>query len=112
MKNKVSIFDVAKYFIWFGKEVGDPVTHLKLQKLCYYAEAMYLAIYGERLTGENFQAWPHGPVSKKLYDKYKDYRWRVITTSVVKPRFSAKVEEHLDDIAKGFFKYSAYQLEL
>ena len=52
-----SIFEVARFFL-----TKESMTHLKLQKLCYYAQAWYLTIYGQRLFNEEFQAWLHGPV--------------------------------------------------
>jgi len=50
---------------------------MKLQKLCYYAQAYSLA-EGIELFPEEFQAWQHGPVVPELYAKYRDYQWRVI----------------------------------
>lgn len=50
---------------------------MKLQKLCYYAQAYSLAQGGE-LFPEDFQAWQHGPVVPELYAKYRDYQWRAI----------------------------------
>jgi len=48
----------------------EPVTHLKLQKLLYYAQGAYLAIYGVPLFNEDIVAWEHGPVVKEVYDKF------------------------------------------
>jgi uncharacterized phage-associated protein len=50
---------------------------MKLQKLCYYAQAYSLA-QGQELFPEDFQAWQHGPVVPDLYTKYRDYQWRAI----------------------------------
>jgi len=62
-----SILDIAEYFLGIEK-----MTHKKLQKLCYYAYAWYFAIKGERLCYDAcFQAWVHGPVSRKLWDRFK-----------------------------------------
>ena len=49
------------------------MTHKKLQKLCYYAKAWYLAIYDTNLIDEDFEAWVHGAVQPELYQKYKGY---------------------------------------
>ncbi|WP_051585896.1 Panacea domain-containing protein [Caldanaerobius polysaccharolyticus] len=69
--DKPSIFDVAKTFLFM-----DSMTHKKLQKLCYYAQAWHLALYnGERLFDANFEAWIHGPVCRELYNVYKVYGW-------------------------------------
>ena len=65
------IFEVADWFL--SKE---PMTHKKLQKLCYYYKAWGLALYNRDLLPDAvFQAWVHGPVCPTLYQKYKGYGW-------------------------------------
>lgn len=66
--------DVAHWFL-----SKAPMTHKKIQKLCYYAQAWYCALYdGTPLFQEEIQAWVHGPVIPALYPKYADYRWNEI----------------------------------
>ena len=45
---------------------GD-VSHMKLQKLLYYANGWWLATTGGRLLNENPQVWRYGPVYNWLY---------------------------------------------
>lgn len=66
----ITIFDVAISFLTMGS-----MTHKKLQKLCYYAQAWYLALYKERLLNIYFEAWVHGPVCPDLYHQYKENGW-------------------------------------
>lgn len=54
-------------------EVYEGITHLKLQKLLYYAQGVFLAITGKRLFKEQIEAWQHGPVVAKVYDEYKKF---------------------------------------
>ena len=49
-----------------------PMSHLKLQKLLYLIEGYHLAYFTESLIDDEFQAWTHGPVSRKVYDSLKD----------------------------------------
>lgn len=63
-----SIFGLAKAFLLL-----ESMTHKKLQKLCYYAKAWYLALYDANLIDEDFQAWVHGAVQPGLYQQYKKY---------------------------------------
>lgn len=65
--------DVAKWFLH-----KTPMTHKKLQKLCYYAQAWNCALYGEPLFDDEIQAWVHGPVVVSLYPQYADYGWKDI----------------------------------
>lgn len=72
-KSKYSIFDVANWFL-----LKETMTHKKLQKLCYYAQAWFYAVKNERLTDTVFEAWVHGPVSPVLYDKFKGFGFSAI----------------------------------
>lgn len=65
-----SILEVAQYFL-----SRDSMTHKKLQKLCYYAQAWYYTITGIPLVDSNFEAWVHGPVAPELYHVYKQWGW-------------------------------------
>ena len=57
-----TVFDVADYFIvrtWCDCESGlndDLMTHLKLQKLVYYAQGFSLAYNNEQLFDEIIEA--------------------------------------------------------
>ena len=62
------VFDLADAFLCI-----DSMTHKKLQKLCYYAKAWYLAINDTNIITEPFEAWVHGAVQPALYQKYKVY---------------------------------------
>ena len=62
------IFALARTFLYLA-----PMTHKKLQKLCYYAKAWYLALYDENIVEEQFEAWVHGAVQPELYNKYRIY---------------------------------------
>lgn len=65
------IRDVANWFL-----AQESMTHKKLQKLCYYAQAWYCALYdGTPLFEDPIQAWVHGPVVASLYPLYSDYKW-------------------------------------
>ncbi len=73
------IKDVAQYFLLLAdREAGDSITHLKLQKLCYYAQAWHLADYGDPLFDAEFEAWAHGPANRELYKIYADHKWNSI----------------------------------
>lgn len=112
----LSIFDVANFIISFGKEHGDWFSYLKLQKLCYYAEAYYLAMFDKPLTGESFEAWATGPISKKLWAEMKENNyehWKVVDyNETERPSISRDIESFLIEFYAAFSGYSSYQLEL
>lgn len=70
---RYSIYDVAD---WFLSKAA--MTHKKLQKLCYYAQAWSYALKNRRLIRADFQAWVHGPVSPALYDRFKNFGYDTI----------------------------------
>ena len=72
-RQRENIFDLANSFLYI-----ESMTHKKLQKLCYYAKAWYLAIYGENLITEQFEAWVHGAVQPDLYQEYKYFGFSYI----------------------------------
>lgn len=76
--------DIAKWFLAKNKseiiehetssddyEVYEGITHLKLQKLLYFAQGIYLALNNDVLFSDDIVAWQHGPVVKCVYDEYK-----------------------------------------
>lgn len=71
-KNKIDL--VARYFL---KNGGD-ITPMALQKLLYYAQSFYFAIFSESLFENDCQAWAHGPVYPEVYYKYKNYGFNPI----------------------------------
>lgn len=67
-----NIIDVAKYFLnKLNLEPESSITPLKLQKLCYYAQAWSMVGDDKELFKEDFQALAHVPAKPKLYDLYK-----------------------------------------
>ena len=65
---KMDSIVLANYIL---KHYG-PMSHLKLQKLLFYCDAYSLAYFGEEIVEDKFEAWVHGPVSRKVYDSLKD----------------------------------------
>lgn len=58
-----TVHDVAAYVL----DKRGPMTAMKLQKLCYYAQAWHLVWEEQPLFGERFEAWANGPVCPDLY---------------------------------------------
>ena len=60
-----NVFDAAKYIL---EQLGEMST-MKLQKLCYYAQAWSLVWDDVPLFNEEFEAWANGPVCPELFYK-------------------------------------------
>jgi uncharacterized phage-associated protein len=113
--NKLSCFDVAKYFLWVANEQNTPISNLKLQKLVYYAQAWHLAINGQALFAEDFQAWVHGPVNPALYHEYKRFGWMPIQDDIegdsVVSKFTDDILSLLQEVTDEYLTCDAYDLE-
>jgi uncharacterized phage-associated protein len=67
-----SALNIADIFIQKGLDENVPVTNMKLQKMIYIANGLYMAISGgSPLIRERVEAWPYGPVIKSVYDQFK-----------------------------------------
>ena len=67
MTKPVGVLDVAAYIL---NKTGAVET-MKLQKLCFYAQAWSLVRDDGPLFGEPIEAWTKGPVIRELYNQHK-----------------------------------------
>ena len=106
-KEQPSIEDLAQWFL-----SKAPMTHKKLQKLCYYAVAWGYALYGKQIfKDDSFEAWIHGPVSPTLYQKYKNNGWEIIKQSKKTPNFSEETTYLLESVWKTYGDKNGDELE-
>ena len=101
-----TIQQIAQWFL--GKE---SMTHKKLQKLFYYAQAWHLALHGNELFAERFEAWVHGPVSPVLYSIYADYGWEKIPSETSQPILDEASEGILQAVWNTYGSFDGDQLE-
>ena len=71
----MKVIDVARWFCKNNPQASanDSNGNIVIQKLCYYAQAMHLAVYNEPLFEEKILAWEKGPVVEEVYKTYKYY---------------------------------------
>lgn len=104
-------YDIALYFLFRAKELGagDTISNLKMQKMLYYAQGHYLALFDEPLFNDEIQAWRYGPVVKKVYDKFSLYKDLSIDFKELE-NYDNKVynEQHLDFLPFIFNKYNSF----
>ncbi len=100
-------------------EVYEGISHLKLQKLLYYAQGVYLSLNkGNKLFNEKIIAWEHGPVVKEVYSIYKDNKRNSIdfVSSEENDKVISKIESNTDVsyilnlVYDNFAIYTAWQL--
>lgn len=101
---------IAQYFIY---KCGD-ITPLALQKLLYYAQGFYKTFFGEFLFNDDCEAWAHGPVYRKIYDKYRAYTYNFIEQYIdfeIEDILNEDKKTLLDVIIKSFGYYNGKALE-
>lgn len=114
---KVESTELANYIL----AVVGPMNHLKLQKLIYYLEAYHLAYFDQSLINDEFEAWLHGPVSRQIWDYYKQIAniYDVISVAgnieTVKKSFEQRItddqKDFINDVLNEYGGESAYNLE-
>ncbi|MDO4628609.1 MAG: DUF4065 domain-containing protein [Planctomycetia bacterium] len=104
------MFDIFTIANWFLAQ--EPMTHKKLQKLCYYAQAWYAVFFsGERLFKEDIQAWVHGPAIPEVYYRYSDYGFALIPKCNTVPNFPEDIYNLLTSVWTTYGALSADELE-
>lgn len=101
-----SVHEVAQYFL-----SRLSMSHKKLEKLCYYAQAWYLANYDKPLMPNRFEAWVHGPVSPDLYTQYRDWGWIDIPKTPPPNGLQSDELAILDAVFDTYGAYTADELE-
>lgn len=101
-----SIYEIAKYFL-----SKSNMSHKKLQKLCYYAQAWHLANYDVPLVANRFEAWVHGPVAPDLYSVYKNYGWMDIPRYNQELNLNQKTVNFLDIVYNTYGNFTGEELE-
>ncbi len=107
--------DVAKYFLAKTSEVSEAdefVSHLKLQKLLYYAQGFHLAMTGSPLFEDEICAWQHGPVVPNVWEQYKGYGRQGIEppTDFDLNRYDAETQSILEQVWTVYGQFSAWKL--
>lgn len=103
--------EVADYLLSVSKESGEAPSNLKLQKLVYYAQAWFLALYDRPLFQERIEAWIHGPVQPELYRRFKHNSYLPIEDAVVRPELPELLRHHLGEIIRVYGDAEGWELE-
>ena len=104
--------DVAKYFLVHQSSGGEPISNLKIQKLCYYAQGISLGILEKPLFFDKIENWQHGPVVEHLYHEYKSYGDSPVPqpTNLDMTLYSEEAADFLDKVYQLYGEISAWEL--
>lgn len=72
-ESKYKVLNIAEYVIQKSIDVGNPIDHLKLQKILYYIQAKFLVEKKVKCFDEPILAWRFGPVIESVYRRYNKY---------------------------------------
>lgn len=64
---------IANFFLDRADDRGINVSIMTLLKVLYFAHAWYLAKENKPLIAQQFEAWDYGPVSRVVYDQFKNF---------------------------------------
>lgn len=73
-----SVSDKILRVIAYVFEKLEEVTPFMLQKLLYFIQGIYSALYGKPVFAEDCRAWIHGPVYPEVYDLFRDFKYNPI----------------------------------
>lgn len=106
-----SVFDIANWFL--NKETMD---QKKVQKLCYYTQAWSLALNSKAIIDCQFEAWAHGPVCRKLWERLHAFAYNDIPRDTLSDSSSEITDETdkelLERVWETYKEFSGYQLEV
>ena len=70
-----SVSDKMLRVIAYVFEKLEEVTPLMLQKLLYFIQGVFSALYGRPIFEEDCRAWVHGPVYTEVYELFRDFKY-------------------------------------
>lgn len=109
MDTMFTIFDIANWFL--SKE---SMTHKKLQKLCYYAQA-WLYVFECNKVSTDYEAWVHGPVNRTLWNRFKSFGYNRIPCNELKNVATdindSDVLNVLDSVWETYGEFTDFELE-
>lgn len=100
------------------------MSHLKLQKLVYLVEGYHLAYFqGKSIVEDDFEAWAHGPVSRTLYNEFKEYsilygdikyetdKGEKLPIDIIQEKLFSSQIELIDEVIELYIKETGITLE-
>lgn len=67
------VCDVCRYVINYSNKKEYSISNLKLQKLLYFIQAVFIIDKSKQCFNDPIEAWDFGPVVPKAYREFKMY---------------------------------------
>jgi uncharacterized phage-associated protein len=105
---------IASYILSLQNEnTCEPIFNMKLQKLLYYAQGIYVAVNGadDPLFSDKIYAWERGPVIITVYQEYCRYHKRPLPRED-RPNLSEYDSLIVDEVYRAFGEFSNSELSI
>ena len=110
----IDCLNVALYFIMkaYADGVEAQMTNMKVQKLLYYSQSLYLALNNEPLFDEEIQAWRYGSVCPPAYRFYSEFEAQQLPVPGTDfwQQIPDDLKKLLEEVWENFGGYHAYLL--
>jgi uncharacterized phage-associated protein len=95
-----------------NEDEPEYLTHMRLQKLLYYAQGWSLALRQRPLFADQIQAWAHGPVVPDVYRRLRDKSDGFISPDDLadEPSLSGDDAKFVREVWETYKDYSATRL--
>lgn len=111
---KYKALDIANLYVELANSLpNDSIDNLKLNKLCYFAQAWAETKLGYKLFPEEVEAWHHGPVVPSVYHAFKICGKRPIEEPTYHFDESVLTSDELSlltDVYMTYGKYTSWSL--
>lgn len=116
--------EIAKEIIIYSNDNNYPISNLKLQKLLYFIQAIFLNEFHRACYEDTIEAWSFGPVVPSVYHNYKifgagnipkkifdkDSFASIFTDTSFGFHISSEDKKNVDEIVDDFSDYTASEL--
>ena len=91
---------------------GEIISNLKLQKLLYYMQGFFIAVFDKKLFENEIEAWQYGPVVREMYEHFKEFGSGAITLAEDAEISNLSQEDNqlFDDVMEEYGQFSAVKL--
>lgn len=91
---------------------GETISNLKLQKLLYYMQGFFIAVFDKKLFDDTIEAWQYGPVVRNAYLHFKDFGSNSISLPAETEVINMTSEEEVlfKEVMEEYGQFSAVKL--
>jgi uncharacterized phage-associated protein len=91
---------------------GETISNLKLQKMLYYLQGFFIAVFDKKLFEESIEAWQYGPVVREAYFHYKDFGQTaiVLNDDIEIIELLPQENELFEEVMQEYGQFSAIKL--